>query len=352
MKIAIIRHTVRNRGSDNAFFNYANYLIQHGHEVFYYTNFRETNLAFNPAIRFQQVPYRGALGTIFFVSTNKFSEDIVAIDLVPLACLAWMRNRRKLVYLARGYDVSYFKFPAMRLAMRALYRLALHHLRIPVISVSDSLTKTLQQFLPYKILTAPNGVDTGFFQKTPGQRRFVKNAGETVILFHYRNEFVKGSDIGLKALEKLSESQKEGWVLWVIGEELPTQAGIKMVNYGFLDHEKLRDILSAADIFLLPSRSEGMSPLLLQALACACAVVATEASSILTHGEDALVAPIDDPLNMAANLKPLIDDRSLRNNHPRNAPLLAKDYSLEKRRRFEEALLSVHQAQKAKGSHQ
>ena len=65
MKIAIIRHTVRNRGSDNAFFNYANYLIQHGHEVFYYTNFRETNLAFNPAIRFQQVPYRGALGTIF-----------------------------------------------------------------------------------------------------------------------------------------------------------------------------------------------------------------------------------------------------------------------------------------------
>ena len=78
-----------------------------------------------------------------------------------------------------------------------------------------------------------------------------------MILFHYRNEFVKGSDIGLKALEKLSESQKEGWVLWVIGEELPTQAGIKMVNYGFLDHEKLRDILSAADIFLLPSRSEG-----------------------------------------------------------------------------------------------
>ena len=75
----------------------------------------------------------------------------MAIDLVPLACLAWMRNRRKLVYLARGYDVSYFKFPAMRLAMRALYRLALHHLRIPVISVSDSLTKD-----PSAIFTVQN----------------------------------------------------------------------------------------------------------------------------------------------------------------------------------------------------
>ena len=93
----------------------------------------------------------------------------MAIDLVPFGVFSLDAEPTEAGVSGEGLRCELLKFPAMRLAMRALYRLALHHLRIPVISVSDSLTKTLQQFLPYKILTAPNGVDTGFFQKHPAK---------------------------------------------------------------------------------------------------------------------------------------------------------------------------------------
>ena len=342
MNIAIVRHTIKNRGSDNAFFNYADHLIKRGHAVHYYTNERATDLVYNPAIKFERIPTKGAIGTILFVTLKKFPEDIVAIDLIPLACLAALRNKSKLIYLARGYDVSYFASGLMRQAMRFLYRLALHTVKIPAISVSDALTATLEQFSPALVLTAPNGVDIHFFQKQPEQNTFRKNAGEKIILFHYRDEYVKGSDTGLKSFQRLSELKKDGWALWVIGEELPAQSGVKTVNHGFLNHEKLRDILSAADVFILPSRSEGLSPLLLQALACGCAVVATAASNIIKTEEDGLIAPIEDFETLALQMKRLLEDDGLRSKLQNNARRLAEEYSLEKScRRFEEALLTI-----------
>lgn len=345
MKIAIIRHTIRNRGSDNAFFNYADYLIRHGHEVFYYTSLRQTDLAFNPAIQFEAIPYKGALGTIFFVLISKFSEDIVAIDLIPLACLSWIRNKKKLVYLARGYDVSYFTSGFLRHLVKILYKLALCHMKIPVVSVSESLTTTLKQFSPLRILTAPNGVDTQWFQKKSDQKSFIKSDDTKVIVFHYRDEYVKGSDVGLKALAQLAKRRK-GWELWIIGEKLPQKhmpPGITTTNYGFLNHEKLRDALSAADIFLLPSRSEGMSPLLLQALSCECAVVATRASSIITHGIDGLIAEVEDWNGLASAMERLLDNEPLEYELKKNGRELAQRYNMENScRSFEKALVALH----------
>lgn len=350
MKIAIIRHAIRNRGSDNAFFNYADYLIKRGHEIFYYTNSRATDLAFNPAIQFRQIPYKGALGTILFVLVHKFREDVVAIDLIPLACLAWIRNKRKLVYLARGYDVSYFASRFLRYLMKLLYKLALGVLKIPAISVSESLTENLRQFSPYQVLTVSNGVNTQLFQRNPGQKSFVKKHNTKVIIFQYRDEYVKGSDIGIKSLERLAELKKDNWELWVIGEELPVARishKIQMVNHGFLSHEKLRDALSAADIFLLPSRSEGLSPLLLQSLACECAVVATKASSIVTHGANGLIAEVEDYSGLASFLRQLLDEDELRIKLGKNGRQLAEQYNMENScRRFEEALVTIQTSRK------
>src|SRR3989344_4704843 len=104
MKIAIVRHSIRNRGADRSLFAYADFLIREGHSILYYTNEVQTSLKYNPAIHFKHIPFAGKGGTVLFTVLTAFKEDLVLVDLVAMACLAWPRNRRKLVYTARDYD--------------------------------------------------------------------------------------------------------------------------------------------------------------------------------------------------------------------------------------------------------
>ncbi len=69
-----------------------------------------------------------------------------------------------------------------------------------------------------------------------------------------------------------------------------------------------------ADVFALPSRSEGSPNALLDAMAAGIPVVAASVGGvpeIVTHNESALLAPSRDPRAMAAGLAGLLSDRAL-----------------------------------------
>jgi glycosyltransferase involved in cell wall biosynthesis len=75
------------------------------------------------------------------------------------------------------------------------------------------------------------------------------------------------------------------------------------------------DLLGASDVFLLPSRTEGLPLSMLEAMTHGMAIVATPVGGIpelCAHGKEALLVPVDDPAALAQALADLAPDAALR----------------------------------------
>lgn len=75
------------------------------------------------------------------------------------------------------------------------------------------------------------------------------------------------------------------------------------------------DILAAADIFCLPSNFEGLGTSILEAIHSNCTVAASCVGGIpemIEHGHNGLLSAVGDPQDLAANLKKLLQNPSLR----------------------------------------
>jgi len=74
----------------------------------------------------------------------------------------------------------------------------------------------------------------------------------------------------------------------------------------------------ALDLFVLPSRTEGTSNTILEAMACGLPVVATdvgESARLVADGETGAIVPPRDPESLAASLIPYLDSAGLRQRH-------------------------------------
>lgn len=72
-------------------------------------------------------------------------------------------------------------------------------------------------------------------------------------------------------------------------------------------------ILQASDVFLFPSKQEGMANAVLEAMACGVPCIVSEsagASALVTHGINGLVAPVADESRFADLLTSLLSDRA------------------------------------------
>lgn len=130
---------------------------------------------------------------------------------------------------------------------------------------------------------------------------------------------VKGVDVALHALTCLPNAH-----FVVVGDgpqqvELAALAqalGIaaRVTFTGRQPHDTVQRYLRAADVFVLSSRTEGLSHVLLEALACATPAVATAVGGnpeILTDGVNGLLVPSEDAEALAAAVRRVLADSAL-----------------------------------------
>lgn len=191
-----------------------------------------------------------------------------------------------------------------------------------------------------------NGVDTGFWHP-PAEREAAKEGVGLVAVG--RLEPVKGFDVLIAACGLLAR-QGHGPRLVLIGEgsqqaALAEQAralGIadRVTFAGRLPAGAIRDRLHAADLFVLPSRSEGMPLALMEAMATGIAAVAADVGGVArTAGGAARLVPPEDPEALAGAIAALAADPAARTALARHAHTRAQELSVAGAHAAYEALM-------------
>jgi glycosyltransferase involved in cell wall biosynthesis len=343
MRIIFIRHSILNRGGDWVTLEYAGHLAKKGHDVIIFVNYVNTAFKIPPLVKIKSLPLKSKLGTIAKAIFTKFPSDIIIADIIAMVAFLSFRNHRKLIYFAQDYDESYYSSKLMRWLIRTIYFYALKFRNIPVIAVSDNLANLLHLRFKTNVKVVFNGINFDEFYTEKDEALLYKKGNRQTILIFMRRDHRKGSDIALKILERIAKTElKDKIIIWTIGENTDI-GGLSIKNFGFVKHDELRKILSSADIFLFPTRHEGLSLLILQAMACGCAVVTTTAVEFAHDMEDALVSRIGNAEQIFLKLKELLLNEELKHRLRKNALESVKSYDINKsKENFEKALVSLY----------
>ncbi len=287
-----------------------------------------------PALR-QRADRCGVLEMIAFIVAGLLAapalarvwkiEVALAFFTLPSAPIAWYLKRACHIPYAislQGGDVPGFDPGRMRFyhaltggAISALWRDA-----TAVVANSQGLAALAQAHDPDAAIgMIPAGADlTGIAPKTDYTR-----SGPINLLFVGRLVKQKGLDVLIAALAKLDLALKWRLILVGDGPEWPAIAG-EAARLGLADRLELRgwvakDALPAmyreGDIFVLPSRDEGMANALLEAMAAGLPVVGTQiagTSEVVIPGETGLLVAPEDENALGAALAALMKDEPRR----------------------------------------
>ncbi len=162
----------------------------------------------------------------------------------------------------------------------------------------------------------PSGVDLSRFEVAENARELAReqlgiDIDAPVVLLLARLDPLKGHDDMLDILPKLIEQLPgiqllfigDGWRREHLEQRIQNENLSEHVHLlGFIQHEKMREVLPAADIKVLPSYQEGQSRTLIEALLCGCGIVAYNVGgipSICIDGETGKLAPVGDKQALA-----------------------------------------------------
>ncbi|AKB13452.1 Glycosyltransferase involved in cell wall bisynthesis [Methanosarcina thermophila] len=177
-----------------------------------------------------------------------------------------------------------------------------------------------------KVHVVPNGVDIGKFKPAgKAHARSILNLPQdkNIVLFVGALRKIKGVDYLIEAAHSFVDKDT---YLFMVGRDdglkknLEKRAyELKIANYikftGPVNHEDIPLWISASDILVLPSLSEGRPNVILEALACEVPVVATDVGGIpelMVDGETGYLVPPKSPDELSRKINKLLDDKNRR----------------------------------------
>ena len=198
-----------------------------------------------------------------------------------------------------------------------------------------------------KMTVVHRGRDIKRYDVIPFDRKEIGIHEDKIILLNVaRQEYQKGQDILLKALTLLPKDILEKVHLLIVGREGKlTSSLLKFVEENklektvtFLGHRTaIPELLKMSDIFVFPSRFEGLPGVLIEAEASGLPIICTDLSmmkEVVEVDKNALVFEINNEKQLAECISKLVLDENLKN-----------EFALESKKIFEEKFLldSVHQ---------
>lgn len=134
------------------------------------------------------------------------------------------------------------------------------------------------------------------------------------------------NDLELDCVGTLVEDSK-------VLSDFPEELRSRVQNRSHVTHSELSDVYKNADIFILPTLSEGFSQALLEAMAAGTPIVTTPVGAsqeFLMNGVNAFVVSKRDPVALADSIRRLIESQELRRQMGREAQNTASQYELGK----------------------
>ncbi len=342
LNVGFYRYSLFNRGGDRLVLEYANHLSSRGHAITLYVREINTIFKLHPLVQVKKIPYPGRLGSLLYGATHRLDHDVVIVDIIHLPLALSLRN--KVLYYAQADDKEYYSSVFKRIGIDALYRLQ-YRSQKPIISMSQHLTDLFRRRYHFtNARTIKTGIDHRTFYPDADEALSKQKGDKRAIVFMARGDsYRKGFDIGMKVFDALSEIAHGTFEVWVCGNNLDENAyGYPIRNFGVVNDDRLRQILSSADAFLYPSRHEGFGLFPLEAMACGCAAVTTEAIPYARESRAIFCSNVEDVDDLTRNLANLLHDTRLLDQRKKIGIQEASLYDFEKSKsEFEWALLNI-----------
>ncbi len=328
-------------GAGNASANNARQFAMSGHRVVVVTS-RFGNLThreqFNnltihriPSLRRKQ-DRSNALEQIIFILSASFSTFNLIRQLKPTAALAFFGVPSGAVayFIKRVFNIPYIislrggDVPGFRpYDFRVYHKLIAPFLRViwknasAIVANSQGLRDLALQFdARFEIPIIPNGVDLELY------RTDERDWSPPRLFSVGRLVHQKGLDLALRALADLKDMEWE-WIvagdgpqmdaLKTLANELGISERVKFI--GWQAREDLIKCYQQSNLFLFPSRHEGMPNAVLEAMASGLPVVASRIAGneeLVVDGETGLLFPSEDENLLRVALKRLLNDSALR----------------------------------------
>jgi len=296
---------------------------------------------------------RGLLGIIRLLRANRM--DIVVTNLFLPNTL--VRTAAILAGVKYIFSYEHSIYPNKRVWQKVVDRILANFTKSIFVGATDVKEFTARQVgIPLnKFVLNYNAADIAEIQVTREKgaklrSRFNINEDTIVIVAVGRLVTKKGHTYLVSAMKKIVFDGIKNVCCLIFGqgpleEELHTSIEQKQLEscIKLVGTAPMNDILSACDIFVLPSLSEGLSIALVQAMAAQKAIIATKISGsneAIVDGHNGLLVPAEDSDTLAFALQKLIMDESLREGLAHGALESSKKFSIvENVRRLERTIL-------------
>ncbi len=206
-----------------------------------------------------------------------------------------------------------------------------------VISPSNAIKRILEEKTGLeRIEVLPTGVDVKKLKPTPRKKAREKLGipeEENVLLFLGRLSYEKSIDDVIRAVRG-----HESITLYIAGrgpaepdlKTLARKLRVKNVKFlGFVPEEEKALYYSAADAFVMPSRTDTQGLVVLEAMACGCPVIAADALALpefVDHGKNGYLYDPEKPEEIASLF---LENITMLRRMRKTARMTAEEYSVE-----------------------
>jgi len=213
-----------------------------------------------------------------------------------------------------------------------------------VIALTEDMKNEMQKFCDRDILVIPNGIDLEVFKdlsRETARTRLKIGDNASVILFIGRLHSVKGVRYLIKSI-KIVKNNNRDVRLFLVGDgeeriylenlvkDLVLDDYVRFI--GAVPNEEVPEYMVAADVFVLPSLSEGFPVVILEAMASGLAIITTRVGGlpeIIKNKENGFLVEPKNPEEIAERILLLLEDDALREEISRNNLKIVGEYTWE-----------------------